>query len=307
MAQHTATIADPPTPARPMRARRRLRELRPVLWFIPVLLLLLIVTLYPTLFVVWMSFQKTRYYELAGFVGLANYVDTLSSRAFWETTYTSLVYMAGSLVLSLGLGVLAALVLNELRRGGALLRVLTLLPWTLSMAVVGTIWLWLFNPSYGPISYSMRHLGLSPGLMLGDPELALWLTILVTSWWSFPYAMVIVTAAIQSIPRELYEAVSIDGGGWRAKLRYVTWPHLVPTLGSTALTLGILYLTLITLLIVLTGGGPLGATTTLSFDVFRGTVQAVNIGPTAVYSIAILLANIALGVLYMRVTGRVTA
>ena len=278
-----------------------------MLWFIPVLLLLLTVTLYPTLFVVWMSFQKTKFYELTGFVGIANYLATLSSPAFWETTYTSLVYMAGSLVLSLGLGVLAALVLNELRRGGAVLRVLTLLPWTLSMAVVGTIWLWLFNPSYGPISYSMREVGLSPGLMLGDPELALWLTMLVTSWWSFPYAMVIVTAAIQSIPRELYEAVSIDGGGWRAKLRHVTWPHLVPTLGSTALTLGILYLTLITLLIVLTGGGPLGATTTLSFEVFRGTVQAVNIGPTAVYSIAILLANIALGVLYMRVTGRVTA
>ena len=121
------------------------------------------------------------------------------------------------------------------------------------------------------------------------------------------YGVVIVTAAIQSIPRELYEAVSIDGGGWRAKLRYVTWPHLVPTLGSTALTLGILYLTLITLLIVLTGGGPLGATTTLAFEVFRGTVQAVNIGPTAVFSIAILLANVALGVLYMRLTGRVTA
>jgi len=81
--------------------------------------------------------------------------------------------------------------------------------------------------------------------------------------------MVIVTAAIQSIPADLYEAVQVDGGGWRAKLRYVTWPHLIPTLGSTALTLGILYLTLVTLLIVLTGGGPLGATTTLSFEAFR--------------------------------------
>ena len=307
MTEHTATIASGPTTAQSARVRRRLRELRPMLWFMPVLVLLLTVTLYPTLFVLWMSFQNTKFYELTGFVGLANYVDTLSSGAFWETTYTSLVYMAGSLVLSLGLGVLAALVLNELRRGGALLRVLTLVPWTLSMAVVGTMRLWLFNPSYGPIPYTIRALGLSPGLMLGDPELALWLTVLVTSWWSFPYAMVIVTAAIQSIPRELYEAISIDGGSWRAKLRYVTFPHLVPTLGSTALTLGILYLTLITLLIVLTGGGPLGATTTLSFEVFRGTVQAVNIGPTAVYSIAILLANVALGLLYMRVTGRVTA
>src|SRR5439155_6077019 len=151
MAQRIGTAPNAMTAARPTRARVRLKELRPLLWFVPVLLLLLTVTLYPTLFVVWMSFQKTRFYDLAGFVGLANYVDTLSSRAFWETTYTSLVYMAGSLVLSLGLGVLAALVLNELRRGGALLRVLTLGPWTLSMAVVGTIWLWLFNPSYGPI------------------------------------------------------------------------------------------------------------------------------------------------------------
>lgn len=307
MAQHNATIAAAVTPPRPRSARRRLRELRPMLWFAPVLLLLLTVTLYPTLFVLWMSFQKTKFYELMGFVGIDNFVDALSSRTFWEITYTSLVYMVASLVLSLGLGVLAALVLNNLRRGSGVLRVLTLVPWTLSMAVVGTIWLWLFNPSYGPISYSMRQLGMSPGLMLGDPELALWLTVLVTSWWSFPYAMVIVTAAIQSIPKELYEAVAIDGGSWRAKLRYVTWPHLIPTLGSTALTLGILYLTLITLIIVLTGGGPLGATTTLSFEVFRGTVQAVNIGPTAVYSIAILLANVGLGVLYMRLTGRVTA
>jgi multiple sugar transport system permease protein len=307
MAKHNAMFANAATPARPASTRRRLRQLRPMLWFVPVLVLLLAVTLYPTLFVIWMSFQKTKFYALTGFVGFDNFVDALSSRAFWEITYTSVVYMVASLVLSLGLGVLAALVLNNLRRSGAVLRVLTLVPWTLSQAVVGTMWLWLFNPGYGPISYSMRQLGMSSGLMLGDPELALWLTVLVTSWWSFPYAMVIVTAAIQSIPKELYEAVAIDGGSWVAKLRYVTWPHLIPALGSTALTLGILYLTLITLIIVLTGGGPLGATTTLSFEVFRGTVQAVNIGPTAVYSIAILLVNVGLGVLYMRLTGRVTA
>src|SRR2546422_5324507 len=192
MAQHTATIANPPKPARPTRARKRLRELRPMLWFIPVLLLLLIVTLYPTLFVIWMSFQKTRFYELTGFVGLENFVDTLSSPAFWETTYTSLVYMAGSLVLSLALGVLAALILNNLRRGGAVLRVLTLVPWTVSMAVVGTIWLRLLNPSYGPFHYSILQLELFSGLVFGDPELSLWLTILVTSWWTVSYTMAFV-------------------------------------------------------------------------------------------------------------------
>src|SRR5437899_2107007 len=198
MAQRIGTAPNATTAARPTRARRRLKELRPLLWFVPVLLLLLTVTLYPTVFVLWMSFQKTQFYDLAGFVGLANYVDAFSSRAFWEITYTSLVYTAGSLVLSLALGVLAALVLNNLKRGGAALRVFTLVPWTLSMAVVGTIWLWLFNPSYGPISHTMRQLGMSPGLMLGDPDLALWLTTLVTSWWSCSYAMAIASATSQT-------------------------------------------------------------------------------------------------------------
>jgi len=131
--------------------------------------------------------------------------------------------------------------------------------------------------------------------------------IIADVWKTVPFVFLILLSGLQNIPQELYEAMEVDGGGAWEKFRYVTWPHLVPTLGSTALTLGILYLTLITLLIVLTGGGPLGATTTLAFEVFRGTVQAVNIGPTAVFSIAILLANVALGVLYMRLTGRVTA
>src|SRR3954451_15774798 len=77
-------------------------------------------------------------------------------------------------------------------------------------------------------------------------------------------------------------------------------------MGSTALTLAIMDLTLMTLIIVMTGGGPLGATTTLSFEAFRGTVQAVNVGPTAVVSIVVLLINVVLGVIFTRLTGRVT-
>ena len=278
----------------------------PVIWFIPVLALLALVTLYPTGFVIWMSFQKTSYFQLQGFVGLRNYATILGSGSFWEMARVSLAYLAGSLVLSLIFGLAAALVFNASGRTGAALRVLTLFPWTLSMAVVGSIWLWMLNPSFGPIAYFMGQAGLSPGLMLGDPDVALPLTILVTEWWTFPDVMVMVSAAIQSIPAELYEAIDIDGGGARQKFRYVTLPHLIPTLGSTGLNLSIIYLTLVTLLIVLTGGGPLGATTTLSLEVFRGTLQSVDIGPAAVLSITVLVINIALGAFYTRLTGRVT-
>jgi multiple sugar transport system permease protein len=278
----------------------------PYLWFAPAILILFLVTLYPSVFVTWLSLQKTRYYDLTGFVGLANYAEVLGSSAFWDTTFISLSYVVGSLAGAIILGMAAALVLNHAGATGSVLRVLILFPWTLSMSVVGSIWLWLLNPSFGPIPYLMQVIGLDPGLMLGDPGLALPLIIVVTAWWSFPYVMVMATAAMQSIPKELYEAVEIDGGGALIKFRHITLTQILPTLGSTALTLSIMYLTLMTLIIVMTGGGPLGSTTTLSFEAFRGTVQAVNIGPTAVVSIVVLLINVALGVLYIRLTGRVT-
>lgn len=278
----------------------------PFLWFTPAILILFLVTLYPTIFVIWLSFQKTKYYELVGFAGLANYVEVLSSSEFWDTTVISLTYVGGSLAGAIILGMASALVLNRAGVTGSALRVFILFPWTLSMSVVGSIWLWLFNPSFGPIPYVIQKLGIDPGLMLGDPGMALPLIIIVTAWWSFPYVMVMATAAMQSIPKELYEAVEIDGGGAFVKFRYVTLTEILPTLGSTALTLSIMYLTLMTLIIVMTGGGPLGSTTTLSFEAFRGTVQAVNIGPTAVVSIVVLIINVALGALYTRLTGRVT-
>jgi multiple sugar transport system permease protein len=278
----------------------------PYLWFAPAILILFLVTLYPSVFVTWLSFQKTRYYELTGFVGLANYAEVLGSSAFWDTTFISLAYVVGSLAGALVLGMAAALVLNKAGATGSVLRVFILFPWTLSMSVVGSIWLWLLNPSFGPIPYLMQVIGLDPGLMLGDPSLALPLIIVVTAWWSFPYVMVMATAAMQSIPKELYEAVEIDGGGALIKFRYITLTQILPTLGSTALTLSIMYLTLMTLIIVMTGGGPLGSTSTLSFEAFRGTIQAVDIGPTAVISIVVLLINVALGALYIRLTGRVT-
>ncbi len=278
----------------------------PYLWFAPALVLLLAVTLYPTALVIWLSFNRTRFYEVVGWAGLSAYASVLSSDAFWELTFNSLTYVLGVLAVVLPLGLASAMALQNVTRGAALFRTLLLLPWTLSMGVVGCIWLWLLNPSYGPISYLIRGLGLEPGLMLGDPGIALPLVILVTAWWSFPYVMVMMSAALQSIPVELYEALDIDGGGFVARVRHVVWPHVSATLGSTALTLGILYLTLITLILVLTGGGPLGATSTWSFEVFTTAFRAVDIAPSSVISVVVLLFNLVLGFFYIRLTGRVS-
>lgn len=278
----------------------------PILWFAPALVLLLAVTLYPTALVLWLSLHRTRFYEVVGWAGLSNYVAVLTSPAFWELTLNSLIYVAGSLAIVLPLGLLSALALQSMSKGAGYVRVLLLLPWTLSMGVVGCFWLWLLNPSYGPVTYLLRSIGVTPGLLLGDPAIALVLVILITAWWSFPYAMVMMSAALQSIPSDLYDAIDIDGGGYLARLRHVVWPHIGATLGSTALALGILYLTLITLILVLTGGGPLGATSTWSFEVFVTAFRSVDVSPSSVISIVVLIVNLLLGLFYTRLTGRVS-
>jgi len=278
----------------------------PIIWFGPALILLLAVTLYPTAVVVWLSLNRTRFYDVIGWAGLSNYSSVLVSSDFWDFTLNSLAYLAGSLAIVLPVGLLCALAMQTMKRGASSFRVLLLLPWTLSMAVVGCFWLWLLNPSYGPISYAMKYVGLTPGLMLGDPNIALLLLIVVTAWWSFPYVMVMMSAALQTIPSELYEAIDIDGGGFWPRLRHVVWPHIDATLGSTALALSILYLTLITLILVLTGGGPIGATSTWSFEVFITAFRSVDVSPSAVISIIVLIVNLLLGLVYTRLTGRVS-
>ena len=123
-------------------------------WFAPAVAMLLAVTLYPTGMVLWLSVHRTRLYEVVDGVGLANYATVLTSPAFLELSLNSLLYVSGALALVLPMGLASALALQNLASSAALVRTLLLLPWTLSMGVVGCFWLWLLNPSYGPISYA---------------------------------------------------------------------------------------------------------------------------------------------------------
>ncbi len=278
---------------------------RMLTWFAPVLLLLALVILYPVCDLAWISVSETRYFTAVRFVGLANFISLFGSPDFADMSVVSVTFLFGTLTVSLAAGLVSAVALQSLpRRRATLIRTVLLLPWTLSMTVVGCLWLWLLNPSYGLVRYLLELVGSPAGLMLGDPDLALWLVILTTVWWSFPYPMVLLTAALQSVPKELYEAIEIDGGGWLHKFAQVTWPHILPTLANAGVALCIIYLTLVSLLVVMTGGGPLGATTTWSYAIYDQTMNSVDISSAAVLSIVVLATNVSLGIASKWLAGR---
>ncbi|KUM23416.1 hypothetical protein AU467_33495 [Mesorhizobium loti] len=285
----------------PMPWRDRARHW---LWYLPALTLVLSVTLVPMMTAFWIAVHSTHFYDIREFVGLDNFRYLFDRPDFALWAGNSLIYVTATLALALSLGLGSAILLQSASRGSGLFRTVLLLPWTFSLSVAATFWLWLYNPSFGLIPLGMKAVGIQPGLMLGNPNLALLLLIISTAWWSFPHAMVILSAALQSVPKELYEAVAIDGGSAWHSFRHVTLPHVLPTLCSAGLILGIGYLTLVTMIIVLTGGGPLGATTTWSFWIFRETASATNVGPAAVMSIIVLLVNVAMGVAQVKLTSR---
>jgi multiple sugar transport system permease protein len=279
---------------------RHARELRPWMYFIPALTLVIAVTFYPSLAVIWLSFQRTAYWQSLGFAGLSNYVQVVYSQSFFQEAKNTVVYVEASLVFAIVIGLAAAIFLQTLAHARRILRTILLMPWALSMGVIGVLWTWLLNPSYGPVAYVMHRVGFGASLLLGDPRLAMPLLILITVWWSFPFAMVMTSAAIEGIPRDFYEAVDLDGGGPMAGFRCVTWPFVAPTIRRCALVLSILFLTLVTLILVVTGGGPLGRTATWSLEAFRSGVRDANVARASVLSVFVLGANLVLGFFHNR-------
>lgn len=280
---------------------RRARRVRAWPLAAPSVVLVAIVFLIPILIVLWVSLHRMDYFEVGEFAGLGQYVDLLSSSSFRQQLYITLIYVFGSLAVSIVAGFAIAYLLQSAGRFRPFFRAALLLPWALSQAVVAIAWVWMLNPSYGPVSFLLQKLGLPESLLLGSPTLALPLLIAVTAWWATPYAMVLFDAALQSLPAELYEAAAVDGARARHTFIHLTLPLMRSTIAAAATFLAMLFFAIVTLPLVLTGGGPLNKTETLSLNLFtESIIGGQNVGSGAAVAMVILLVNVIFGVSMLR-------
>jgi len=267
----------------------------------PSVVLVSLVFLVPVLIVVWVSLHRMDYFEIDSFAGLGQYTELFQDSTFWQQLTITLVYVFGSLAVSVVAGFAFALLLQGTGRFRAFFRAALLLPWALSQATVALVWVWMLNPAYGPVSFLLQKLGFPQSLLLGSPTLALPLLVAVTAWWATPYAMVLFDAALQSLPAELYEAAAVDGARDRDAFFHLTVPLMKPTIAAASSFLAILFFAIVTLPLVLTGGGPLNKTETLSLNLFtESIIGGQNVGRGAAVAIVILLTNVLFGVVMLR-------
>ncbi|MBT9273632.1 sugar ABC transporter permease [Phycicoccus sp. MAQZ13P-2] len=231
------------------------------------------------------------------FVGLGNFKELLASPDFWAMVRTTGVFVITSTLGAFVLALALAMALNAGLRRAAAWRTAFLIPWILPGVVVSFLWAWIFNTNYGLLNGIIGALG-GPNdtNWLSSPTLAMVAVVVAKIWHSFPWMMVLLLAAMQAVPAELHDAAAVDGAtGWR-KQAYIVLPQIKPAIALTLLLETIWGLQHFEIPWVMTGGGPVGATTVLSVGLYKAAFTRYDLGQAGAIGLlwTILMAVVAI-------------
>ena len=274
----------------------------------PTVLVFCAVILYPLISAIYLSLFSIYTPTLAGeWVGVDNYTALLASGDFWNAARNTLIWTVGTLMLQLVFGVAMALLLNQSIVFRSLARSLVLFPYFLSTVVAVLVWRWLFNDLYGILNHVLLIAGLidAPVNWLGQMPNAMISIILVGAWKYFPFVVIVVLARLQSIPEQLYEAATIDGAGPFQRFTDITLPQLRDVLVVVVLLRAIWDFKEFDLIYLMTGGGPVRATQTLSLLVYEEAFRLNRMGMASTYAVAMMLVLLGFTLVYLRQTNRV--
>ena len=213
------------------------------------------------------------------FVGLDNYLRLLQTPLFWQALGNTLYFVAVGVPLSIALSLGAALLLNSrVAKWQAFFRTALFAPVVTTVVAVAVIWRYLLHTRYGLINQALAGLGIDPIDWLGDPHWSMPAIILFAAWKNFGYNMVILLAALQAVPRELYESARVDGAGTLRQFTDVTFPMLTPTLVMVAIMTVAGYFQLFAEPYVMTQGGPLRSTVSVLYFMYEEGFRWWNLG-----------------------------
>lgn len=286
-------------------AAARRRAWLPYLFLLPASLLIGAFVVYPVATVFYYSLQQydvTRPY-LNGFVGLDNFRQVLTADDVFRTSLVVSVKWVGSeVVMQLVLGMVLALVLNSAFRGRGLARSLLFSPWAVSGVVVTTMWKLMYNPFTGLLDTVLMRAGLihSPIQWLADVNTVFASVVAAELWRGVPFFAIVLLAALQAIPTDLYEAAAVDGASrWQAFTR-VTLPLLKDAIILATLLRAVWEFNNVDLIYTMTAGGPGDLTTTLPLYVVNQAIRYHNFGYGSALSVLGFLILLVFAILYLR-------
>jgi len=271
---------------------------RGMLLLAPTILALGALTVYPGVWVLWLSLQhRIPIFDVSRFAGLDNYAFLAVDPRFSNAARTTALFTVTSVALEVVLGVTAALAIHARRGGRRLALSFLLLAWAMPAVVTAKLFEWLYHPTAGLINVALGARSIN---WLGDPRLALPAVVLADVWRTMPFVAILCYARLLAIPAELYEAAQVDGAGRLATLTRITLPMLARILLVAVLFRTLDALRAFDIMFVLTGGGPAGTTETLTVYAYRALFQTLQLGFGSALSVVVFLLVMAVAWAYLK-------
>ncbi|MDD2417987.1 MAG: sugar ABC transporter permease [Oscillospiraceae bacterium] len=275
----------------------------PYLLVLPALLVVMAVVFIPAFNAVLMSIQS---YDLRrpseiGFIGLENYIGVMQDSLFWESLWRTLLWVVFGVGFQFVFGFILALLLNRPFGGRGLARSVSLIPWVTPGVLIGLMWRWIYDGSYGVLNDILLKLGFIDEAI---PFLARLSTvfpavIVTIIWQGIPFFALMLLAGLQGVPGELYEAADIDGANVFQKFFRITVPSLRNTIYVTTLLRIIWVANSVDVIFNMTGGGPAYASQTLSVYIFN-KANALNLGYSSTMSVILTVLLLLVAVPYLK-------
>jgi multiple sugar transport system permease protein len=300
----TAETTAAPAAEHSVAGRSRLAE-RPLVWLLPLALLLGLTYVYPAIDVVRYSFTDATLLNPEYNLTTASYRAVVGNPDLPGILWVTLLFVVASVILQIGLGLLVALALHrgvERRLPGvSLVRVIILSAWIVPGVAAGIVWRLMFNEaSYGFLNAILTGAGLAPVAWLSDPDMAIWSAVIANTWRGTAFSMILLYAGLLVIPKSLYEAASVDGATRLKQFWYITLPQLRPIMLTNTILISIFTLNTFDMILPLTGGGPGRATEVLALYTYNTVFRNFDLSNGAVLAVLLLLISVVFTLFYVR-------
>lgn len=271
----------------------------------PAILYVLVIVAWPLVETVRLSFTDASLKKVTNYVGWRNY-GKIYSDTFLGVITRTFTWTFFSVLLKMVIGTCGAVLLNAAVPGRHLFRILTMPPWIVPMAIGIFMWGWMYNGQFGMISGLLQRFGLvdGPVAFLAYGSTAYWATIITDVWIGVPMVTIYFLAAIQSIPKDLYEAAWTDGASRWTRFRRITLPLMAPAIITMSMLSLIATFNSFDIIWILTQGGPNGATTTMIIDTYQVAIGSRKYGEGAARAVVICIFLSLFSLAYFRVTRR---
>ncbi|GAB2572307.1 carbohydrate ABC transporter permease [Gracilibacillus alcaliphilus] len=271
----------------------------PYLLIAPALLIVTFVVFLPVIEAIFMSFQQydLRRPDQIAYIGFMNFAEMFSDPVFWQALKNTVIWVVFGVGLQFVFGFLLALLLNQQFKGRGVVRAVSLIPWATPGVLIGLMWKWIYDGSYGVLNDLLMKLGLidQPIIFLSQTSTAFGSVIVTIIWQGIPFFAIMILAGLQAISTEMYEAADIDGATRLQKLWRITIPSLKNVIFITILLRVIWVANSVDIIHNMTGGGPSYSTQTLSVYIFnKATVLDLGYSSSMALFLMLMLAIVAI-------------